>query len=147
MLPWVALTLALGTGFLWADDVVLPGHALSPQRARAESDIVFSGQLVSLDPVKSTHGAYVGKVVRLARPANGLHPAVATQDGAAATPLMSGDLGIPVSINVGAGETAPTVGESYVVYAKNSKPGYDAVKLTPTGSRGEPASGLGTPPR
>jgi hypothetical protein len=49
---------------------------------------------------------------------------------------ITSDLGIAMTVEVGANETAPEIGRQYVFYVKDStRPGgarYDAVKLGPT---------------
>jgi hypothetical protein len=101
-----------------ADEVNLPGHLLSDKDASARANNVFLGQLVSLDRVK-------------------------TKDTTAPIPGNPSDLSFPVTLKVGANESAPEVGKSYLIYGKDSMisgiRGYDALKLVPTADHGLPS--------
>jgi hypothetical protein len=137
-------TLLLAIGPVVADETKLPGHALSTKQATAQADTIFLGQLVSLDPVKAraSKGEYLGKVVYVSRSANGITPAVATQNTTVRTPAIPSDLGIPVTMIVGTDETPPHVGRSYVFYTKDNKrpgeTGYEALKVSSNGNPGPP---------
>ena len=93
---------------------------------------------------KASRGQFIGKVVYLARVADGIRPPIARQNGAVLTPPIVSDLGIPVLMTVGDGEVSPQVGKSYVFYAKEGASsgagGFVALKLVPTGSNGTPSS-------
>jgi hypothetical protein len=79
-------------------------------------------------------------VVYVSRPGNGITPYRTSQDSDPNIPAIPSDLGIPMTVTVGANESAPEVGKEYVFYAKdNTRPGqtgYDALKLSPTGEYG-----------
>jgi hypothetical protein len=128
-----------------ADEVNLPGHLLSDKDASARANNVFLGQLVSLDRVKTKEGKgeYIGKVIYVSRSANGITPYRATQDTTAPIPGNPSDLSFPVTLKVGANESAPEVGKSYLIYGKDSMisgiRGYDALKLVPTADHGLPS--------
>jgi len=136
-----ALALFAGAPVM-ADAVNLPGHALSAKEATAQADKVFLGQVVSLDPVKAKAGSgeYLAKVVYVSHPENGLKPYVTSQVSDPNIPAIPSDLGIPVTMKIGANESAPVVGKEYVFYAKDNKrpggTGYEALKLSPTGEYG-----------
>jgi hypothetical protein len=136
--------LLLPGGAALADAMALPGHALSDKDAEAKASVVFIGQLVDLQPVKvrEGRGEYVGKVIYAARPSNGIRtPYVTSQNTTVRIPAIPSDLGIAMTLHVGAHEAAPQVGKSYVFYAKdNTRPGstgYEAVKVAPTSAYGE----------
>lgn len=129
-----------------ADDSLLPGHALTTKAATARADTVFMGQLVGLDPAKAGAGEYVGKVVYVSRPANGMRPSLTTQNTTARVPAIPSDLGIPVTMKVGPHESAPEVGRSYLFYVKDNtragETGYDAVKIAAAADHGLPTRGF-----
>jgi hypothetical protein len=141
--------LLVGAGLLFlaavpalADEVNLPGHALSTKDATAQARTVFLGQVVSLDPVKvnAGRGEYRARVIYVSHPGNGMAPYSTSQMSDPNIPAIPSDLGIPVTMTVGANESAPVVGKEYVFYAKdNTRPGrsgYEALKLSPTSEYG-----------
>lgn len=127
-----------------ADAVNLPGHALSTKEARAQAKTVFLGQVESLDPVKAKagQGEYLAKVIYVSHPGFGMTPYRTSQVSDPRIPAIPSDLGIPVTMTVGANESAPVVGKQYVFYVKDdTRPGgngYDALKLSPTSEYGMP---------
>jgi hypothetical protein len=129
-----------------AGDTSLPGHSLSTKEATAKAQNVFIGQLVDLKAGRYSMGEFIGKVVYLSRPANGIRGPVATQNTTFREPMIPSDLSFPVAMTVAPGEAVPTVGKSYIFYVKeNTHPGesgYEALKLARTTDPGIPLRSL-----
>jgi hypothetical protein len=132
---------ALSIRMAAANDIPLPGHALSDKQAAAQANAVFVGELVALDPVKGAHDRYIGSVVQVTHPSNNIR-AARTSQATIKTSAFPTDLSLPMKMTVAPGEETPRVGSTYMFYARDNtqrgENGYIAVKLVPTGERGLP---------